>query len=43
MKKNSVVRVVGEEKEGSEHRHIFHYNSSEVKQRCEFSQSRKTA
>ena len=36
--KNSVVSVVSEEKQGSEHSQIFRFNSSEVKQRSECSQ-----
>ena len=43
MKKNRVVSVVSEEKERREHSHIFHLNRSEVEQRCECSQPRKTA
>ena len=35
MKKNSAMSVVSEEKQRSE---IFHFNSSEVKQRSECSQ-----
>ena len=43
VKKNSVVSVASEEKLRSEHSQIFSFISSEVKQRSECSQSRKTA
>ena len=38
MKKNSAMSVVSEEKQRSERSEIFHFNSSEVKQRSECSQ-----
>ena len=43
VKKDSVVSVVSEERQPSEHSQIFHFDSSEVKQRSECSQSRETA
>ena len=38
VKKGSIVSVVSEEKQRSERSQIFHFNSSEVKQRSDCSQ-----
>ena len=38
VKKDSVVSVVSEEKQRNERSQIFHFNSSEIKQRSEFNQ-----
>ena len=38
MKKNGLVSVVSEEKQRSERSQIFHFNSSEIKQRSECNQ-----
>ena len=38
VKENSVVSVVSEEEQSTEHSQISHFNSSEVKQRSECSQ-----
>ena len=38
VKKGSIVSVVSEEKQRSERSQVFHFNSSDVKQRAECSQ-----
>ena len=38
VKKDSVVSVVSEVKQRNERSQIFHFNSSEIKQRSEFNQ-----